>query len=110
MEVLEAKLAKEDDPYEPLAHRVTAETIEIIDEMDLPGIRYVPERWRYYPSGNTFSHVVGFVGFSRGEKRGLYGVEGHLNDALAGYLTSEQIADQVGSVYFPQKDKSLSLL
>ena len=89
------KLNKEDDLYEPIKHRVTDDKVEEIKKLDLPGIRFQPEDWRYYPDGEFAAHILGFVGFVEDEKKGRYGIEGYYNDLLAGkkgYLAIEKDA------------------
>ncbi len=83
-EELLPKLTKEKDVYEVLKRRLTPEESAAITELKLTGIRLEDEKWRYYPEGVYAAHAVGFVGYSGDEKRGLYGVEAALNDALSG--------------------------
>jgi len=92
---IEDKLNKEDDLYEPIKHRVTDDKVEEIKNLDLSGIRFQPEDWRYYPDGEFASHILGFVGYVEDEKRGRYGIEGYYNDLLAGkegYLAMDKDA------------------
>ncbi len=83
-EELLPKLTKDKDVYEVLKRRLTPEERAAIEALKLTGIRFEDEQWRYYPESAFASHAVGFVGYSGDEKRGLYGVEAALNDALAG--------------------------
>jgi len=86
------KLKKEDDPYEPLKHKVDLEIAKKIDELDINGIGYIDKLWRYYPDGQTQSHILGFVRREDDKMLGQYGLEGHFNDILAGkqgYLHTE---------------------
>lgn len=78
------KLTKQKDVYEVLKRRLTPQEHAAIEQLKLTGIRFEDEKWRYYPEGVFAAHAVGFVGYSGDEKRGLYGVEAALNDALAG--------------------------
>lgn len=78
------KLAKPDDVYEVLQRRLTPEVRAAIEDLKLKGVHFEMERWRFYPEGSLASHVVGFVGYSGSERKGLYGVESALDDALAG--------------------------
>lgn len=92
-EILRQKINKRNDPYEPLKHKLSPETVDKIKELDIEGIELVSENWRYYPVSNLVSHVVGFVGFSGDEKSGQYGIEGYYNKKLegeAGYLDGEK--------------------
>lgn len=83
-EELLIKVYKENDPYEPIAKKVDDETLEKILALDLKGIGYIKEKWRYYPEGNLASHLVGFVGNRNGEQFGQYGIEGYWQKVLAG--------------------------
>lgn len=83
-EELREKLSKEDDPYEPLKHRLSEETAKEIETLDLEGIELRQENWRYYTQENLAAHVLGFVGFDEDEKEGQYGVEGYYNEILEG--------------------------
>jgi stage V sporulation protein D (sporulation-specific penicillin-binding protein) len=89
---LEAKLNKS-DPYEPISHAVTESDAALIESWDLQGIYKQPETVRTYPMKNTFSHITGFLGFEDDKRVGQYGMEGFLENLLAGsggYLESEQ--------------------
>ncbi len=79
-----ARVGKKDDPYEEIAHKVSAETARAIDQMGLEGISLYRERWRYYPGGSLAAHVLGFEAFGEdGETRsGRYGLERYYDDIL----------------------------
>lgn len=91
-----ARLSKEDDVYEPLKHKVSDVEKEIISDMDLAGIVFIEEDWRYYAEAEYFAHLTGFVGYnSEDQKQGVYGLEAYFDDELAGeqgYLKSEKDA------------------
>jgi len=90
---LTAKLSKKDDPYEPLRHRVTEETVAKIKELKVEGIGFTEEDVRFYPEKNIGSHFLGFVGYKDDKKVGQYGLEGYFNGELAGkqgFLESEK--------------------
>ncbi|MEK7139193.1 MAG: penicillin-binding protein 2 [Patescibacteria group bacterium] len=78
------QLARPDDPYEPLVHRVTEDKITALATLQLPGIHWEPEAQRYYPAGVSGSHIAGFVGWQGDELVGQYGLEGYWNEELAG--------------------------
>ena len=87
------KLSKPGDPYEVLKHKLTEETAQKIKELKIRGVGLTPENWRYYPEGAFASHLLGFVGYSGGKRKGQYGVEGYYNKVLegsAGFLSSER--------------------
>ncbi|MBU0624971.1 penicillin-binding protein 2 [Patescibacteria group bacterium] len=82
---VERKLSLADDPYEPLKRRVPDEICDQLRALDLPGIGYIAEPYRFYPEANYLSHVIGFVGVNEtGGQIGQYGIEGYWNQDLAG--------------------------
>ncbi|MCX6744050.1 MAG: penicillin-binding protein 2 [Candidatus Parcubacteria bacterium] len=82
---LVAKLSKQDDPYEPLAHKVEDSQAEMINNLKLKGIKTSKETFRYYPENNIGANVLGYVGFADdGTRKGYYGIEGYFNKELAG--------------------------
>ena len=89
------RLSKKDDVYEPLKHNVTDEKWEAIKALNLPGLDATEEMSRFYPEGESFSHVLGFVGYQDDQRVGQYGLEGYFNEELAGqqgFLKAEQDA------------------
>jgi cell division protein FtsI/penicillin-binding protein 2 len=90
---LKEKLSKKGDPYEPLKHKVTEEIVSKIKELNIEGIGFAKENFRYYPEKNIGSHVVGFVGFDKEKQVGRYGIESYFDQELsgkAGYFASEK--------------------
>lgn len=88
-----AKLKKENDPYEPLRHRVTEATLERIKALEAEGIGFIGEEARFYPEKDLGSHLLGFVGTKDNQKVGQYGLEGYFEKELAGkqgFLASEK--------------------
>lgn len=84
-EELRKKLDQPKDPYEPIEHRVAAETGDRIRALALPGIRVSDERARLYPEPSLGGQLIGFLGFaSDGSQKGKYGIEGNLDEVLAG--------------------------
>ena len=83
-EVLEEKLSKADDPYEPLLHKANDQQVAAIEALELSGIHFTDEIWRYYPEKSAASHITGFVGIKDDERVGQYGLEGEYNKQLAG--------------------------
>ncbi len=78
------KLAKRNDVYEIVKHKVERNDKERIAAMNIEGLYFLPEYFRFYPGGTLAAHVVGFVG-SDGEKYvGRYGIEAYFDDELRG--------------------------
>ena len=86
-ETLRERINKKDDPYEPLKSKISQEVVDKIKELNIKGIEFNSESWRYYPNGSLACHVIGFVGFSEDkmdEKNGQYGIEAYYNKKLGG--------------------------
>lgn len=89
------KLNRPGDPDEVLKRRVPEEMVQAIDELNLPGIKFREEQWRYYPEAEYTAHITGYFGYSDDEAKGQYGIEGYFNDALQGsmgYIEGEKDA------------------
>jgi len=78
------RLSKKDDPYEPLRNKVDEETANKIKTLNLKGINFEEESWRYFPANELACQIVGFVGFDGDKKVGRYGVEEYYEKDLAG--------------------------
>ena len=95
LEEILPRLSKRDDLYEPLKHDVSEKVKIATEALNLPGIEFASESWRYYPEGSLASHLLGFVGFVGDDRQGQYGLEGKFNSELAGqagWLRAEQDA------------------
>lgn len=89
------QLDKPQDPDEILKRRVPEEVVDAIEKLDLPGIKFRQEQWRYYPEGRYASHITGYFGYSDEDRKGQYGLEGYFNEELSGtpgYLDGEKDA------------------
>lgn len=88
-----AKLKKENDPYEPLYHRVPDSSVEKIKELGADGLGFIEEDARFYPEKNIGSHLLGFVGVADDKRVGQYGLEGYFEREIGGkpgFLASEK--------------------
>jgi cell division protein FtsI/penicillin-binding protein 2 len=83
-EVLRQRVSKKDDPYEPLESKVEQASADGIRALNLKGVLFEKESWRYYPNSNLTCHLVGFLGMDSDKKVGRYGVEGYYEKELAG--------------------------
>lgn len=93
-ELLE-KFSNREDPYEPLKKRMAEREVEAINELDIAGIGYQEELWRYYPEAECTSHLTGFLGLVEDLQKGQYGLEGYFEETLSGepgYLHTEKDA------------------
>ncbi|MBU0731311.1 penicillin-binding protein 2 [Patescibacteria group bacterium] len=89
------KFSDPEDPYEPLKKRMSEMEVEAIQELDVKGIGYQEELWRYYPEAECTSHLTGFLGLVEDMQKGQYGLEGYFEDTLSGepgYLQTEKDA------------------
>ena len=77
-------LSDKNETYHLLKRKVVREINDRIMELSLKGIGSRSETMRFYPEKNVFSHAVGFLGFKGSQRAGQYGVEGTLNEILAG--------------------------
>ncbi|MFA6098629.1 MAG: penicillin-binding protein 2 [Patescibacteria group bacterium] len=89
------RLKKPNDLYEPLKHQVTEEKMQEISKLNLAGIKWQEELYRYYPENNLGSQLLGFVGISGDKQVGQYGLEEYWEKELAGepgFLQAEKDA------------------
>lgn len=93
------KLNKEGDPYEPLQSKVTKSQKQEIESLELEGLGFLPENYRFYPEQGIGGHIFGFLGFQNDKKVGQYGLEGYFDKELSGesgFLKS--VKDALGSL------------
>lgn len=106
-ESLTAMFSKTNDPYEPIEKKVPLERYRVIDGLDLKGIYGVSETERYYIDENVGSNILGFVGIRQDQPTGLYGIEGHFNDVLAGTSGFFQTERDVAGRWIALSDKEI---
>ncbi len=95
---LKNKLARPGDFYEILKRNLTPEEAIEIKEMGLPGIAIEKEFFRYYPEGELFAHVIGYLGIKDNIRQGQYGLEEYLEEELAGQSGSLKAEKSVGNI------------
>lgn len=79
-----ASAAKEDDPYEVVAKRVSDEVGRRISALDLDGVIVERERWRTYPAGTKAAQSIGIIAYDNDNTlAGRMGLERYYNDVLA---------------------------
>lgn len=69
------KATKQNDTYEEIVHRLTANQSTAITAFKIPGISLYKEQWRFYPGNTSAAHAIGFVGFKGDDLVGRYGLE-----------------------------------
>lgn len=81
----ETKFANNKDPYEPIQHGLSKETLDKIVALKLPGIHFIMEATRLYPESNMGGQILGFLGSDKdGKQKGRYGIEGYFDKELSG--------------------------
>ena len=91
--LLTEKFSNENDPFEMVKKKLSEEEEKKIKELNIRGIHFFPEIYRYYPGGELASQVVGFVGPNGEKTRGMYGLEAFWEKELrgeAGMLSQER--------------------
>ncbi len=78
------EILDQEDPYEPLYHRLSEEEVEAISNLEISGLYFKKETWRFYPEKGLGGHLFGFWGFQGNHRQGKYGLEGYFDDILAG--------------------------
>lgn len=81
---LQDRLGRPNDMYEVLKHKLTDEEISRVNDLKLEGVYLTDEFFRYYPSGELASNVLGFVGWRDNDFGGRYGIESYYNAELTG--------------------------
>ena len=79
-EDLEAKIRDASKPVR-LAKKLSPETVERIDEMNLKGVFFEKENRRVYPQHDFLSHVLGWVDT---DEKGMGGIEQELDKQIRG--------------------------
>jgi cell division protein FtsI/penicillin-binding protein 2 len=79
------KLSRKGAQYVPLKQKMTDDEVATAKALNIPGIGFAAQQYRFYPEKNSFGQVVGFVGEGADSQPvGKYGAEGYWNDELAG--------------------------
>lgn len=77
-----AKATKPNDPFEEIANKVDLDSGQKISDLKIDGLMVIKERWRFYPGGNTGSHLIGILGYQGNDFAGRYGLERQFNTQL----------------------------
>ena len=77
-----SKATKTKDPYEEIAVHVDLDIGQKIGDLKIQGLQVFKDRWRFYPGGNTASHIIGIMGFKGDEYAGRYGLERYYDAEL----------------------------
>ncbi len=77
-----ASVQKTDDPYEEVAFRLSNEVGKKIRALKLKGVLLVQDQWRTYPGEDLAAQAIGFVGFKKDKRVGVYGLERQYESTL----------------------------
>src|SRR3989344_6442261 len=70
-----ASAAKKGHPYEDVFFRVQDDVAKKIRALEIPGLLFVRDQWRFYPAHELAAQTIGFVGYQGDKKVGVYGLE-----------------------------------
>ncbi|HBU06903.1 MAG TPA: hypothetical protein DEB09_02370 [Candidatus Magasanikbacteria bacterium] len=102
------QLNKRTDPYEPIENKIDEMTMQKITTLNLVGIDFVRQPFRFYPEGNLAAPVIGFLGKDKdGNNIGHYGIEGYWQKELAGKGGFVQGAKSAVGAFIPLADRYL---
>ena len=101
---LEKLLSDKKRRYEVLATKVSRKQAEMMKDKGLSGLGFQEETQRVYPEGQLAAQTLGFV---NAEGKGQYGIEGALNDRLAGKDGLLKTVTDVSSVPLTIGDKNV---
>ncbi|RJR31276.1 penicillin-binding protein 2 [Candidatus Parcubacteria bacterium] len=83
-EEISLRLKKKNDPYEPIAEKVSPEQAREIEKLNLAGMYLLPVKYRFLTEKNFSGQVLGFVRQNEKITEGQYGLEGYFDDELSG--------------------------
>ncbi|MEI8097020.1 MAG: penicillin-binding protein 2 [Candidatus Moraniibacteriota bacterium] len=82
--IIKDKLDIPGDPFEIIKKRLSDDEINGIKLLNLKGIAFLPEKYRYYPAGQLASQVIGFMGSGEKSVASGYGIESSKDALLSG--------------------------
>ncbi len=83
-DVIFNRLSKPNDLYEPIKNKISEEDAQKIKNLNIEGLNFVKENFRYYPENDLASQILGFVSYKDNTSMGNYGLEGYWDDVLRG--------------------------
>ena len=84
-QMIKQRLSREDLVWVPLRHKVSRQTKENLEKLNISGIGFEEEEKRSYPEGSASAHLLGFVGADiNGKDKGYFGLEGYYDLELRG--------------------------
>lgn len=104
---IQNKVKDPEDVFEILKHKLSDEEVARVRTEKISGIYLRPENFRYYPAGELASQLVGFVGSSGSESRGMYGLEAFWEKQLKGKNGSIKQEGDASGRWIPIADRSV---
>jgi cell division protein FtsI/penicillin-binding protein 2 len=84
-ETIASRLHQEDLVWTALEHKISPETKQQLEELDIKGLGFEKEDIRFYPEASMAGHLVGFLGKNKeGQDVGYFGLEGNYDIELKG--------------------------
>ncbi len=77
-----ASAQKTGDPYEEVAFRLNHDAAKKVRALKLKGVLLVQDQWRTYPGEDLAAQAIGFVGFKKDKRVGVYGLERQYESTL----------------------------
>ncbi len=111
-EEIAAKFADKSKKYAPIKRQLTDSEKQQIENLNLPGIAFDSETYRYYPEGAFLSQLLGFLGYNKNDQRaGIYGLEQAFDEELTGIPGMlEQEKDISGTwIFGSRRDQTLAV-
>lgn len=99
-------LQSESSRYVVLAKKIPKEQAERIEKLELDGIGQKEVSERTYPQGIMAAQVLGFV---NDDGQGQYGIEGYMNDELAGHAGLQKAVTDVRGIPLASSDNVLKV-
>lgn len=109
-DLLMYKMGNPEDPFEIVKKRVGDNEKRQIEDLKLAGVKFLPEKYRYYPAGELASHVIGFASIQDNgkSKAGGYGIEASLDDLLRGTTGNLRQEKDAAGRWLPLTDRELT--
>ncbi len=104
------KMSNPEDPFEIVKKKVGEDERRQIEDLKLAGVRFLAEKYRYYPAGELASHVIGFASIQDNgrSKAGGYGIEASLDTLLRGTTGNLKQEKDAAGRWLPLTDRKLT--
>ena len=79
-------LSQPDKRYAPIRSKLSDKQVEAIKALNIKGLEFKEEDWRFYPEQGMGGHIFGFWGYSGDSRKGKYGLEGYFDSILSGTM------------------------